>query len=116
MFTLKEHNTFEWPVSVKMPGANGEQVTAQFLATFNLMRLDKVREIQQKASAEGGDSDAATIRAVLIGWDNVRDEAGNMVPFSDEALELMTQLPPVKLAILKAYFGAITGGVAQAKN
>jgi hypothetical protein len=54
------------------------------------------------------------LRDVVIECEDLVDEAGNTLPWSDEVRDAVFALPWARMAILTGYFAAITG--AKAKN
>lgn len=61
MFTLKEEETFEWPVKPRVPH-NGQYKTLNFTAEFNVLSMDEITAL------DGDDDNAATalLRKALV--------------------------------------------------
>ena len=106
MFTIRQDHSFTWPVQVAVPGDGGKHRTETFQARFREIDQDRLNEIL--ADTEGA-VDAALLTEIVIGWEGVRDEHKDEVPFDTETLELLIKVPYVRAAMAEAFMDAMTG-------
>ena len=120
MFVLKEENTFDWPVKVRVPVAGGKHETQRFSLTFRVMPINHTAGFADTADgATTQQTVAATLAFVddiVVGWSDVRDEKDEDIPFTTEALRQLASIPYVQVAIAKAYAEAVSGREYAAKN
>jgi hypothetical protein len=107
MFQLKRDRTFSWPVDVEVPADGGAFAKQRFTARFKEVSGDRLVEL---AKARPGEGDVHILREVVVGWgEDVQDEDGSPLPFSEETLGRMIAVPYVRLALLRTYAEAIGG-------
>lgn len=107
MFTLSKSNTYSWPVVVEFPVSGGKFHKETFDAEFLRLSQTEIAQIGETVN----DKDA--IKRVMVGWKGVTDN-GEDLPFSEEALDRMLDIPLVSMAILAAYRDSVLG--IKAKN
>ncbi|MBF0165191.1 MAG: hypothetical protein HQM01_11950 [Magnetococcales bacterium] len=108
MFTFTDHHEFVWPVRVLAPENGAQKEIGGFDARFLLLPVDRVAEL----SCAG---DEALLTGIVTGWDGIRAEEGQELPFSPENLKLLGNNPCVRAAIFRGYFEAASGK-AREKN
>lgn len=114
MFTLKESNDFEWPVTVKVPVSGGKFRSQRFTAVFRPIPAQTLEEINKLSVLE---QDAAQAREFLVGWgDDVKGEDGEPLEFTEEYRDAMLDIVYVRSALVRAYWDAMTGKKAATKN
>lgn len=101
-FIRKKVKTFKWPVSVEEPTDGGTFETSTFDATFK-------RVGRAEFSKLGSKSDLELLKAVLVGWEGIDDEAGKPIPFSLEAIKDFSDDPYWIRGVLKAYTDTFDG-------
>lgn len=107
MFKLMEpHEPCDWPVTVFVPQHQGKVAKANFTASFRFLASDEFQEL-------AGQGDTMLLERVLVGWDQVKDEAGEDLPYSDEARARMLQITYVRKALVLAYGEFIQGRAAK---
>lgn len=112
-FTLKRDDRFKWPVSFDVPIDGGKFKRETFDAEFRRLNQSRINEIHAQARAdEVNDLDIA--REVLVGWDGIKDDDGEDVPFSESAREQLLDVPMLASAIVAKYFESLQG--AKTKN
>jgi hypothetical protein len=107
MFTLSKSNTYSWPVVVEFPVSGGKFHKETFDAEFVRLSQTEIAEIGQSAD------DKTAIKRVMVGWKGVTDD-GEELPFSEDALDRMLDIPLVAMSILAAYRDSVLG--IKAKN
>ncbi|MCV2349339.1 phage tail assembly chaperone [Paucibacter sp. Y2R2-4] len=105
---------FTWTVNVPVPGQDQYQFAKLPLEFVQVdqAQLDKFRGIGL-AEGEALPSDADIVRRVVVGWPDLKNAAGEPVPFSPEALEQLMLAPIVRSAIVATYMAAMSGGAAR---
>ena len=110
MFVIKQSATFKWPVVVELPADGGKTVRHTFDAEFKRMGKAEMRALWEKlGTPEGVDE---VIRAALVGWSGVND-GDQALPFSEQALMQLLDIPTVSGAILQAFTAAVSGEAAR---
>ena len=81
-FVRKKTKVFPWPVEIRTPSETkiGEFDTTSFTGKF--IRLSR-SELDSFESA----SEYEALKKVLVGWEDVNEEDGTPVEFSDKALK-----------------------------
>lgn len=100
MFTLDQSETFDWPVKVQVP-ENGTHVEHTFTARFRRLDQATIDDLLDRG-------DATFLRDALVGWDGVQENDQDL-PFSEEALSRMVNIPEVRIALIAAFFEARRG-------
>lgn len=115
-FVLKAPTDFWWEVRIPIP-TDGEYKFARLDVCFLAMSQPELDKLRGTGLAEGEKvlSDDELARKVVRGWRDMRDENGNPVPFSQEALTQLLAAPLVRAAIV-ATFLAASSGMAARKN
>lgn len=116
MFTFVEAYTFDWPVTVRYPGAAGEEARG-FTARFALLPEEDLL-----ARAGGGDPAAALeaerafLARALVGWTGILLPDGQPLAFSPEARDRLLAQRPVRMGVTEAYVEAVYRGNLRAGN
>lgn len=110
MFTLKKPGRYIWPVAFKIPGENGSLQEFTFTAEFRHLPQTDLDSMWKKVFATPAEiSDEEVVKKVLIGWKDVQDENGAVVPFNDDTLQSMLDFPRARSALVQAYFDSLAG-------
>ncbi|GAB0058050.1 hypothetical protein SIID45300_02390 [Candidatus Magnetaquicoccaceae bacterium FCR-1] len=108
MFQIAKDQTFSWTIDVTAPHQSNQQPAGQFTAHMRLLGIAETTRL-------AGESDAAFINAIVTGWDDVLDQEGQPMPFTPENLAVLIDMPNVRLALVRGYHTASSGG-AREKN
>jgi hypothetical protein len=117
-FVLKQSDTYTWPVAFDVPVDGGRHERQTFDGEFKRLPQSKigpmVAELQRLEDL--GDLDRITEIAgdVLVGWSGISDDQNKEIPFSQNALQQLLEVPFLAVAVLKAYMDSIKG--AKRKN
>lgn len=111
MFIISQKDTFTWPVQVEIPG-EGKAIKAQFTAEFRRLPQSRMDEI---LAADTPPSDAELVREVMVGWKDVKDEAGTELEFNQVNLAQLLEVTGMRAIIGRAFMEAMLGG-AKRKN
>lgn len=93
-----------WPVSYAMPSNGGKKDVIKFELQFKMLPQSAIKEAFQK-----DDQDAEFIKRVVVGWKDVKDEAGNPVEFSESALDELLDFPTMAKEIFLVYLESLSG-------
>lgn len=115
MFKIVEDRTVRWPVAITAPQDGGGVQKCRVTAHFRM--LDDKRFADFIGVGErSGEGDAGILREVLVGWDegDVRDEADQAQPFSEEWRDRLIGVSYARMALIQAYLEAHGGREAKA--
>lgn len=122
-FVLADSYRYWWPVTVNVPdpetaGAFTEQ---QLRVQFEpISRDEEVRATEAarelKTSREIEEFESDRFRRIVRDWDGVADAAGEVVPFSDERLEIALRFNWFRIGVRDAYNASVSGQAARLGN
>ena len=86
-FCKKKNKTFKWPVLVREPSETdaGVYEENEFIAIFKRL---KVSEYQNAADNK---SEFELLKMMLHGWENMKEENGDDIPFNNQNLKDMME-------------------------
>ena len=82
-FVRKKNKTFKWPVVVREPSETdaGVYEENEFIAIFKRL---KVSEYQIAANSK---TEFEMLKMMLVGWENMKEENGEDIPFNSQNLK-----------------------------
>lgn len=86
-FVRKKNKTFKWPVVVREPSETDVGVYEENEFTAIFKRL-KVSEYQNAAESK---SEFEMLKMMLVGWENMKEENGEDIPFNNQNLKDMME-------------------------
>ena len=97
-FVGKKSKVYSWPVEIKTPSENkiGEFDTTSFTGRF--VRLSR-KELDSFESA----SEFEALKKVLVGWEDVNEEDGTPIEFSDKILKEFAEDIDFVAGVLEAF-------------
>ena len=97
-FVRKKSKVYSWPVEIKTPSENkiGEFDTTSFTGRF--VRLSR-KELDSFESA----SEFEALKKVLVGWEDVNEEDGTPIEFSDKILKEFAEDIDFVAGVLEAF-------------
>ena len=97
-FVRKKSKVYSWPVEIKTPSENkiGEFDTTSFTGRF--VRLSR-KELDSFESA----SEFEALKKVLVGWEDVNEEDGTPIEFSDKVLKEFSEDIDFVAGVLEAF-------------
>ena len=101
MFKVTEERTFTRSVPVMVP-TDGGHTKETFQATF---RVVDIEELNDTHTLEG---QQAVLRRVIVELDELVDDAGQKMPYSDDLRDKLIRVPYVRSALLQTYMQAVT--------
>ena len=86
-FVRKKNKTFKWPVVVREPSETdaGVYEENEFIAIFKRL---KVSEYQDAAENK---TEFEMLKMMLAGWENMKEENGEDIPFNNQNLKDMME-------------------------
>ena len=86
-FVRKKNKTFKWPVVVREPSETdaGVYEENEFIAIFKRL---KVSEYQDAAENK---TEFEMLKMMLAGWENMKEENGDDIPFNNQNLKDMME-------------------------
>ena len=86
-FVRKKNKTFKWPVVVREPSETDAGVYEENEFTAIFKRL-KVSEYQSAAESK---TEFEMLKMMLVGWENMKEENGEDIPFNNQNLKDMME-------------------------
>lgn len=119
MIKIAQNPTFTSTVNVEIAGDNGKKIKTSFDIIYKRKGTSEIEDIHRRFALEDGDenqlTDSKLIPEIVAGWgNNVHDEDGNPLPFTEENLAALVDIYPVRPAIVRVFFESLSG--AKAKN
>ena len=114
MFTFTDHYTFEWPVRVKLPTADGEIVqefTGEFLMPAD--ELDIFSRVDAETAAQMVEVTRERLAKWWVGWKGIAVEGGGELPFSPANRDKLLCQRAVRIAVDVALSEAVLGIPSQ---
>lgn len=106
MFVIDQKDSFTWPVEFEIPG-DGKPLKAYIGAQFKRIPQSRVDDILNPETAP---TDESLVREVLVGWKDVKDEAGADLEFNAVNLNRLLEVAGMRRAICIAFLEAMMGG------
>ena len=110
---INQSATFLWPVTVHLPTDGGKFDKQTFDVEFARLKVSEA-DAMVAGIVSGATTPLEGYRQLVKGWRGVLAD-GQEVPFSDDTLQQVLEIPTVGPAILEAFKEAISGA-ARAKN
>ena len=81
-FVRKKTKVYSWPVQVKTPSETniGEFETSEFVGKFRRLSRTELNNFNEE-------SEYKALEKVLVGWEDLNEEDGTPIEFSDKALK-----------------------------
>jgi hypothetical protein len=104
VFKVLEKPTFTRPVKVQVPKGDGveEQV---FNATFAALDENEMDGL----SMANTDGTKDFLRRAVLSMDDLADESGEAIPYTDEIREAVLARPDARIALMAAYHNGMMG-------
>ncbi len=76
----KSNKVIKWPVTISDPEDGGSFGTMEYTAHFKKVGRKTLEELVQIG-------DGNLLEGTVVGWDDMQDESGNIIPFSKKELK-----------------------------
>lgn len=106
MFKLSTDPRFTHEVKVQVP-VDGGFKEQSFKATFRVLPLDQLKADEEVDGDEAGYQET-TLRKVVVGLDDLVDDADQPIAYSDEIRDRLIAVPYVRIALMQTYIRAVT--------
>ncbi|MFD1914113.1 hypothetical protein [Halodurantibacterium flavum] len=100
MLKISKNPEFTHKVRVRVP-VDGGYSDQEFKARFRVLPWDEVEKLDRNPTEQ--------LRQIWIGWEDIADDQGVPVPYSDAVRDQLAALLYVRVALLSAYSDAISG-------
>tara|TARA_R100000988_G_scaffold80071_1_gene43558 strand:- start:53 stop:388 length:336 start_codon:yes stop_codon:yes gene_type:complete len=86
-FVRKKNKTFKWPVVVREPSETdaGVYEESEFIAVFKRLK------VSEYTKASESKSEFEMLKMMLVGWENMKEEDGEEIPFNNQNLKEMME-------------------------
>lgn len=105
-FVLKKVSSYKWPVTVEVPCDGGKFKKETFTAVFRKMTRSAFNDLVDQG-------DEALVDQIIEGWEGIKDEDGDEVPFTESNKVALFDDPYVLRALISAYTDSLTGNPAK---
>lgn len=112
MFTLATSQTYLTPVKVDMYDESGKLKTHVFKARFRRVDQKELDDINDRLMNKTL-SDNELLKQVTVGFEDVLDEKGNRIEFSDEAFDQLLNIFPVRPTMVTTFFNTIGNAIRK---
>lgn len=125
MFKFAKKREVLWPVKIGVPrgDGSGEIDQVEVRVHYKLLDMSEMAEAMRDTAvldlggllaAEAMQASDARLRTKILGWDGIVDaETGVPVPFSEDTLAALLQVPYVRKAFANGLWGASQGAAAK---
>ena len=81
-FIKKKVSAYPWPVEVKKPSEQspGEFEVSTFIVKFKRLKKSELTKFE-------GEQDFAALKLIIAGWEQIEDEGGKAITFTDKNLK-----------------------------
>ena len=104
MFKIDQTPTYTHRVEIKVP-ANGGHELQDMQVTFRVLPDEEIEAFDMRTSR----GEREFLAAAVVGFDDVEDEKGAALPFSDALRDRLVGLAYVRVAMINAYYAALMG-------
>ena len=94
----KKVTSVKWPVICKSPIDGGQWKEETYTGVFRKIGITELAELANKG-------DPLLIKGVIEGWEDIKDEEGNDIPFTPETLNEMMEDVHFLRATVQAVLG-----------
>jgi hypothetical protein len=102
-FIRSTSKSYRWPVTVEEPVDGGEWKEQGFTAVFKRLGRSEFNKLTELG-------DEAVIQEILEGWDDLKEESGEAIAYTPEAVAEMSNDTYWSRGVIKAYFEFLNGG------
>ena len=97
-FIRKKTKVYSWPVEIKTPSETniGEFETTTFIGKFVRLSREELDSFESATEFEA-------LKKVLVGWEDVNEEDGTPINFSDKALKEFSEDIDFVAGVLEAF-------------
>ncbi len=103
-FVRKKNKTYKWPVVVREPSENDAGVFEEneFVAIFKRLKVSEyTKAVENKTEFE-------MLKMMLVGWEGMKEEDGEDLPFTSQNLKEMMEDSFWLKAVSESYTSSLT--------
>ena len=109
MFKLIQQDFIKQRVTVHVPQDLGRTVKNSFVVHFKLLDRARIEGISDDLQS-GAVRESELLGELVVGFEEVQDEHGQEMVYSDEARDTLLNINYVHLAVMNAFIDHIGGG------
>ena len=115
MFKLATNDFYKEKVTVEIPQDLGKTAKASFIIHFRMLTRDRIEELAAEMNA-GTMTESEVLREVVVGFEDVQDEDGQPLDYSEHARDKLLNVQYVHTAVMKAFLASLAGRQDRRKN
>ena len=109
---LKQSPYYRWTCSIVLTNEEGKKVKSRFDVKFKRISSSRIEEIVAAAKAIKEEDASSfdllgTLLELIADWDGVEETPGKPLPFDEEALAALLEVPSVGAQILEEWFNSV---------
>lgn len=115
-YVLTNSATYEWPVEIRTPAADGSYKKFDFVGEFKRHPQSRIDDIHNQLRLQAARKDLFVILTddmliddVFVGWTGITDPAGSVVQVTPENRSMLLEIPGMKKAVISAWFEVVNG-------
>lgn len=109
MFNLALSESYTWPVELRVAMDGGHFTVVPFDVRFKRVSQERIDEVAEQIATETLDPHAL-LRELVVGWDGIVNDDNEPLPYSQEALGRLLNVPGASRAILRAWRHSLIEG------
>lgn len=95
--------TYTWPVAVYIPIDGGKHKKETFEAIFKRHKTGEGPDPESVTSEDG----VEVFKRFLVGWNGIKDDSENELPFTDENLAEFIKIPVFVVSVIDAWRASV---------
>lgn len=109
---LRKSNTIQWPINLKTPKDAGGYNEHQVTLTFKILKQSELKNILNK-SKEAESPDVEFCKAIIYGWQEVKDADDKELKFTEENLKEFLETFGFSASIAEQYIDMLTKAIEK---
>lgn len=114
-FKLKTIESFKQKVDLDIPQDFGKSISASYVAEFKLLSRERIEEVTEQLTT-GSLTESELLKEVLIGFEDVQDEDGQPLEFTDVNRNRFLNVQYVHAGTMKAFLKTFESKQSRRKN
>lgn len=115
MFKLATSDFYREKIKVHVPQGLGKHTVVSFVAHFKHLARDRIEDVVRELQS-GDLTESALLREVVVGFEEVQDEDGHPLEYSDPARDKLLNIAYVHSAVMTAFLDSLNGKQGGRKN
>lgn len=115
MFKLSTKTSYNRKINIKVPLDLGKFDKASFIVEFRLVPVSEIKDTLERAKNQEL-TDEDILKQNILGWEGVSDAEGESLPFTDNNLDQLLDIPYVRKPLMDALMEDMLGKEVLRKN